>query len=138
LRSSAQVDRFGAEGNDKWSAPCCVVVEERRLASFLAEEEEVKTMAGENLREIACVAQQRVNDAVSHVVFDPLLELIWTASSTGSLHSYLCPSLEKYTVFGAHSTAVIGLLAAAEGIVSLSSGCVRMHTRGGLSILNFR
>jgi hypothetical protein len=56
----------------------------------------------------------------------------------GSLHSYLCPSLEKYTVFGAHSTAVIGLLAAAEGIVSLSSGCVRMHTRGGLSILNFR
>ncbi|KAH9536486.1 hypothetical protein CY35_16G002500 [Sphagnum magellanicum] len=95
-------------------------------------------MAGENLREIACVAQQRVNDAVSHVVFDPHLELIWTASSTGSLHSYLCPSLEKYTVFGAHSTAVLGLLAAAEGIVSLSSGCVRMHTRGGLSILNFR
>ncbi len=174
-------------------------------------------MAGENLREIACVPQQRVNDAVSHVVFDPLLELIWTASSTvrllpflqvsrrrrisltckktmlvlvlvllllsscvllffalfsslsncaffgmlmsrsvtrnqqkgfivcfliddeqGSLHSYLCPSLEKYTVFGAHSTAVIGLLAAAEGIVSLSSSCVRMHTRGGLSILNFR
>ncbi len=89
LRSSAQVDRFGAEGNDKWSAPCCVVVEERRLASFLAEEEEVKTMAGENLREIACVAQQRVNDAVSHVVFDPLLELIWTASSTVRLLPFL-------------------------------------------------
>jgi hypothetical protein len=53
------------------------------------EEEEVKTMAGENLREIACVAQQRVNDAVSHVVFDPHLELIWTASSTVRLLPFL-------------------------------------------------
>ncbi|GBG65163.1 hypothetical protein CBR_g49959 [Chara braunii] len=33
---------------------------------------------------------------------------------------------------------IVGLLSAAEGIVSVSSEAIRMHTRGGLPMLNFR
>jgi len=56
----------------------------------------------------------------------------------GSLHSFICPTLDKYSVFGAHPSAVVGLLGAAEGILSVCSEYIRMHTRGGVSMLSFR
>lgn len=56
----------------------------------------------------------------------------------GSVHSYICPSLDKYSAFGAHATSIVGLLATAEGILSVSSNCVRMHTKGGVPFLTFR
>ena len=62
----------------------------------------------------------------------------WGFGPQGSLHSFMCPSLDKYSVFGAHVKSVVGLLGAAEGILSVSSDYVRMHTRGGVPILTFR
>ncbi|KAG0613820.1 hypothetical protein M758_6G131500 [Ceratodon purpureus] len=95
-------------------------------------------MVGAKLRELAYVSQQRAGEPICCTAFDPLLDLLWTASSTGSLHSFICPTLDKYSVFGAHPSAVVGLLGAAEGILSVSSEYVRMHSRGGVSMLSFR
>lgn len=95
-------------------------------------------MVRAKLRELAYVTQQRANEPVCCTLFDPLLDLLWTASSAGSLHSFICPTLDKYSFFGAHPSAVVGLLGAAEGILSVSSEYVRMHTRGGVSLMSFR
>nr|XP_024386798.1 PAN2-PAN3 deadenylation complex catalytic subunit Pan2-like isoform X3 [Physcomitrium patens] len=94
-------------------------------------------MVRAKLRELAYVTQQRANEPVCCTLFDPLLDLLWTASSAGSLHSFICPTLDKYSFFGAHPSAVVGLLGAAEGILSVSSEYVRMHTRGGVSLMSF-
>jgi hypothetical protein len=49
-------------------------------------------MVGVKLRELAYVSQQRAGEPICCTVFDPLLDLLWTASSTvryfWSLHTY--------------------------------------------------
>lgn len=56
-------------------------------------------MVRAKLRELAYVTQQRANEPVCCTLFDPLLDLLWTASSAGSLHSFICPTLDKYSFF---------------------------------------
>lgn len=39
-------------------------------------------MVGAKLRELAYVSQQRASEPICCTLFDPLLDLVWTASST--------------------------------------------------------
>mmetsp|Transcript_140718 Transcript_140718/g.245097 ORF Transcript_140718/g.245097 Transcript_140718/m.245097 type:complete len:1529 (-) Transcript_140718:571-5157(-) len=83
--------------------------------------------------------------AVTHALFDPFEELLWTANELGKLTSYY-PSFQeveegpmwcKYSTFQAHIESVSQMIIEQWGILSLSQNCVRIHTKGGMPTQNF-
>eukprot|EP00906_Rhabdomonas_costata_P017609 RCo025415 len=78
---------------------------------------------------------------VTYVTFDPVEELLWSASEAGRVTSSVPffreepdegPLWNKYSSFQAHSQPVSQLRAENWGVLSLSQGALRVHAKGGL------
>eukprot|EP00752_Nemacystus_decipiens_P004347 g3971.t1 len=82
--------------------------------------------------------------SVTAVEFDPLEELLWAGHSDGRLTSYSQPDMAKHSSVAAHrhgnlrgqpagpDGSILALAAFQQGVLSLSSSAVRLHSRGCL------
>jgi PAB-dependent poly(A)-specific ribonuclease subunit 2 len=89
---------------------------------------ELRNMVEPNLNEI---------DTFTSISFDSHDEIIWGGLRSGRVISYLSPSLHKYVSIEAHKSQVKQLLPFENGIISLSSELLRIHSKGGVSRCEF-
>eukprot|EP00271_Cylindrocystis_brebissonii_P019200 TRINITY_DN5748_c0_g1_i5.p1 TRINITY_DN5748_c0_g1~~TRINITY_DN5748_c0_g1_i5.p1 ORF type:complete len:602 (-),score=103.63 TRINITY_DN5748_c0_g1_i5:18-1823(-) len=95
-------------------------------------------MVGEELFEVASVQHQRANEAICAVAFDTSHELLWAGTNGGAVQGFLCPSLERYSVWQAHVEPVVGLLSALQGPLSASADCIQLAAPGGFTLFRHR
>ena len=88
---------------------------------------------------IGCAYDEEISPPVTSVVADQYAEQIWCGHQDGRIISYTFPELNKYCAIQAHKNecAVVDLIDIESGILSLSSGGVKLHTKGGVPICSF-
>ena len=88
---------------------------------------------------IGCAYDEETSSPVTSVVADQYAEQIWCGHQDGRIISYTFPELNKYCAIQAHNNkqAVVSLVDVESGILSLSSGALKMHTKGGVPICSF-
>ena len=82
---------------------------------------------------VASTSVQHVS-SLSHIVCDPMKELVWSGSSMGSISCLYSPQLELRMRVQAQprNSHLLHLSLTAEGLLSSSTSGVRFHSRGGI------
>ena len=75
-------------------------------------------------------------DTFTSISYDSHEEMIWGGLRSGRVIGYLSP-LHKYVSIEAHTSHVKQLLPFENGIISLSSDSLRIHSKGGVSKCSF-
>mmetsp|Transcript_18769 Transcript_18769/g.48144 ORF Transcript_18769/g.48144 Transcript_18769/m.48144 type:complete len:1322 (+) Transcript_18769:261-4226(+) len=78
-----------------------------------------------------------VMEQVSAMQFHSHEELLWVGTERGGIHSYVCPSMDRYTSVTGHTHRVQAMAATPGGVLSISANRLRLHSSGGLPLLSY-